>query len=99
MKTERFFCAKNRLLKVLKNEFIARKGLAPLPRVFIFEILEGGGHAKTLATLEFNAFQCPFSHLQPAHLADIKTRESAIFGRVLCPFVLNIVCQLDDPAV
>lgn len=51
VKTERFFCAKNRLLKVLKNEFIARKGLAPLPRVFIFEIFEGGGHAKTLATL------------------------------------------------
>lgn len=56
VKTERFFCAKNRLLKVLKNEFIARKGLAPLPLAFIFKIFEGGGHAKTLATLEFNAF-------------------------------------------
>lgn len=53
VKTERFFCTKNRLLKVLKNEFIARKGLAPLPRVFIFENFEGGGMLKPLLRLKF----------------------------------------------
>ncbi|KGL67146.1 hypothetical protein LX03_03230 [Limosilactobacillus mucosae] len=60
VKTERFFCAKNRLLKVLKNEFIARKGLAPLPWVFIFEIFEGGGMFKPLPRLNLTPFSTLF---------------------------------------
>ena len=61
VKTERFFCAKNRLLKVLKNEIYCTERPGTLPRISFLKFSKVGGMFKPLPRLNLTPFSVFFA--------------------------------------